>query len=106
MLLDTLKPVALLISILSLYGVFHTAFLLPATSLEDRIEHGLLLLALAACIATVSGLLFRESETGVPLSATLPVRLFLWTSAAMLILFAVSWYVETFVVLYRDTRRY
>jgi hypothetical protein len=105
MLLDTLKPFALLVSILALYGVFHAAFLLPATSVDERIRSGLMLLALAGCIAIASGMLFRESD-GVKLSATLPVRLFLWTSAAMVMLFAVSWYVETFVVLYRDTRRY
>jgi hypothetical protein len=110
MLLDAIKPVALLLSILSLYGVFHTAFLLPALSLEDRLRASLLTLALAACIALLSGLLFQETDdpahASSSLIATLPIQLFLWTTAAIVVLFAVSWYLETYVILRPTIRRY
>lgn len=127
MVLELAQPIAFLLSILSLYSVFHAAFLTPA-SLDDRIHHALLRLAFAAAIAVVSAYIFREADLqadarfdaefaahfgrgfGSPstqpptpsLVTTLPLRLFCWTVAAMAVLFAVSWYVETYVVLYRD----
>ncbi len=126
MVLDLLKPVSLLLSILSLLGVFHAAFLVPASTFEDRMLNGLLLLVVAAAISAVAGLLFREAEieaearfdaefkawfgahtppTPAPaLGDTLPVQVFCWSAAIMLILFAVSWYIETYCILYRDLR--
>ncbi|WP_263383924.1 hypothetical protein [Granulicella arctica] len=128
MVLDIAKPVALLLSILSLFSVFHAAFLVTATTVNDRIDDSLFRLAFAAGIAIISGLLFREAErdyearfdaefnaffgtTTAPapapsLAKTLPVRVFCWATAAMIILFAVSWYIETYVVLYNDIQRY
>ncbi len=114
MLLDVIKPGALLLCMLSLCAVFHATFLVPAASVEDRLRHGLLLLLLAGCIAIVSGLLFQDSATHeasspadkTGLMATLPMQVFLWTTVALSILFAVSWYLETYCVFYRDTRRF
>jgi hypothetical protein len=116
MLLELAKPVALLLCILSLYALFHTAFLIPGTLdvlgpgpiLHDRIVNSLTLLALAAGICLVSGLIFREStpEPHPSLSATLPLQLFYWSIGIMTLLFLASWYLETNVIFYRSTIRW
>ena len=118
MLLDLAQPAAFLLSILSLASVFHAAFLLPASTLEERLDAGLLRLALAAAIAIVAALIFREADaegdarfnadfrahfgagfdgsTAHPsLFTTLPLQLFCWATSVMIVLFAVSWYIET-----------
>jgi hypothetical protein len=105
MLLELAKPVALLLCILSLYAVFHTAFLIPASNLDQRISDSLQLLAVAAGIALVSGFIFLEPVSGqspgqspgrslnsTRLIATLPMQLFCWTVAALLILFLATLY--------------
>jgi hypothetical protein len=103
------KPVALVLCILSLYGVFHVAFLRPVDDLSQRIWDSLVLLALAAGISITSGLIFREapgkaSDGGSRLTSTLPIKMFYWASLVMLILFIVSWYLETDCIFYRDVR--
>jgi hypothetical protein len=113
MLLELAKPAALLLCLLSLYALFHTAFLstgspdllLPTQALHDRIVDSLLLFGLSAGICIVSGLLFREaaSEPHLSLSATLPLQLFYWATGIMLLLFIVSCYLETYCVFYRAT---
>jgi hypothetical protein len=114
MLLELAKPVALLLCLLSLYALFHTAFLaissadlmLPNPALQDRVLDTLLLFTLSAGICLVSALLFRES-TPTPhpsLSATLPLQLFYWATGIMLLLFVLSWYLETHCIFYRSTR--
>jgi hypothetical protein len=97
MLLELARPVALLLCILSLYAVFHTAFLVPATGLEQTIWDSLQLLAVAAGISLIGGLIFLEPLPGerlhsTRLVATLPMQLFCWTSIAILTLFIAAWY--------------
>jgi hypothetical protein len=105
MLLELARPVALLLCILSLYAVFHTAFLVPATGLEQTIWNSLQLLAVAAGISLVGGLIFQEPPSGAKVApmpgerlhntrlvATLPMQLFCWTSIAILVLFIAAWY--------------
>jgi hypothetical protein len=114
MLLEITKPVALLLCLLSLYALFHTAFLatgsldllVPGPALHDRIFDSLLLLGLSAGICIVSGLIFREAtpKPQPPLSATLPLKVFYWATGTMLLLFVISWYLETYCIFYRDTR--
>jgi hypothetical protein len=114
MLLELAKPVALLLCLLSLCALFHTAFLalgsnelmLPNQALHDRVLDSLLLFTLSAGICLISGLLFRETETNthLSLSATLPVQLFYWATGIMLLLFVLSWYLETHCIFYRSTR--
>ena len=116
MLLELAKPVALLLCLLSLYALFHTAFLIPGTLevlnpgpiLHDRIVDSLLMLVIATGIAIVSGLIFREStpEPHPSLSATLPLQLFYWSIGIMTLLFFASWYLETHVIFYRSTLRW
>jgi hypothetical protein len=63
MLVELAKPVTLISCILSLYAVFHTAFLIPSSEMDERICDSLGLLALAALISFVSGLIFRYATT-------------------------------------------
>jgi len=108
MFVEIAKAVALVFCILSLYAVFHSAFLSPAKTVDQRLVDSLAMLALAAGISVVSGLIFREGprpDTASPrLRATLPVQMFCWAAGVMAILFLVSWYLETYCVFYRDIR--
>ena len=97
------RPVALLLCILSLYAVFHAAFLAPEPDIEMRIWASLRLLALAGGISLAGGFLFVEGADGGRLTGTLPVQVFLWGALGMVLLFAVAWYLET-GVFYRDAR--
>jgi formate/nitrite transporter FocA (FNT family) len=107
MLHELAKPVALLLCIVSLCAVFYTAFLVPATDLEQRIWDSLALLSLAAGICLSSGMIFRETaQNGANLLLrTLPVQIFCWALGLMLLLFAASWYLETHCIFYKDVRR-
>ena len=103
MLLDLAKAVSLILSILSLYPVMLSAFFVPGSSWDDRLAMSLLKIASAACICFASGLLFtmrpRPSlRTFSMVFSTLPVRIFLWSMAAMSVLFLVSWYLEEYYV--------
>jgi hypothetical protein len=108
MLQEAVKPIALLLCLLSLCAVFYTAFLLPASGLEQRIWDSTILLSLAAGICMSSGMIFREpTPDGLePILQTLPVQLFCWATAMMAALFVVSWGLETYCVFYRDVRRF
>jgi len=103
------RLVSLIGSILSLYALFYTAFLTPSTDMSQRIYDSLPLLVLAAGISMIGGLVFRsprqEPHTGrTGFAAALPVQLFCWASSTMLVLFVVSWYLESHCIFYRDKR--
>lgn len=109
MLIEIARPVALLFCILSLYAVFHAAFLVPASDLHQKILESLTLLALSAGISLAGGLTFTEptsENTDHPqgIMHTLPMQLFCWGTAIIAILFLLSWYLESFYVLYKDPR--
>jgi hypothetical protein len=108
MLVEAVKPVALLLCLLSLCAVFSTAFFLPVSGLEQRIWDSTILLSLAAGICVASGMLFREAtEEGIePVMRTLPVRVFCWAVCIMVVLFVASWWLETYCIFYRDVRRF
>jgi hypothetical protein len=120
MLLEVVKPVALVLCMVSLFAVFYTAFLVPASDLEQRVWDSLALLSLAAGICISSGMIFRESShTGAdsigrqsghsrrdPLTRTLPVQMFCWGASLILALFVASWYLETYCIFYKDVRRF
>jgi hypothetical protein len=106
---EVAKPVALVFCILSLYALFNAAFLSLSIDMHQRICDSLSRLALAAAVCWISGLIFSDAyQDGAPavrrLTTTLPVRLFCWASVAMLVLFVVSWYLETHCIFYRDVR--
>lgn len=103
MLLDLAKAVSLTLSILSLYPVMLSAFFAPGTRWDDRLAMSLLNISLAACVCFASGFLFamrpRPSlRTFSMVFSTLPVRIFLWSMAAMSVLFVVTWYLEEYYV--------
>jgi hypothetical protein len=107
MLTEVAKPIALVLCMFSLCAVFYTAFLLPASDLEQRSLDAVVLLAFAAGICLTSGMIFRETERSAAgsLARTLPMQLFVWAVCAMLGLFLVSWYLETHCIFYKDVRR-
>jgi hypothetical protein len=95
--LELAKAVTFFLSLASLYWVAVAAFFQPGSRWEDRLLVALVRLAAAGCVCFVSGMLFRwparsNPDAGQPLTATLPVRLFLWGAAGLSALFAVSWY--------------
>lgn len=104
---EVAKPISLMLCLLSLCAVFHTAFLVQASSLDQRIRDSLELLALSGGIALASGLIFGESvqkpsTSNARLAATLPMQLFWWASGVMFLLFVGSWYLETYCIFYRN----
>jgi hypothetical protein len=81
----------------SLYWVALAAFFQPGSQWEDRLGVAAAKLLVAGCICFVSGALFRwpaktNPDAGQPLLATLPVRMFVWGSALIAVLFTMSWY--------------
>jgi hypothetical protein len=97
---EVAKLVAIVLCILSLYALFNTAFLAPFSDIHQRIWDSLVLLPLAAGISLMSGLIFRDARQGTRpggarLTTTLPVQMFCWASATMLVLFLISWYLES-----------
>jgi cation transport ATPase len=101
MLLDLVRAISFFLSILSLYWVMLSAFFVPGSRWQERLVDCLLRVALAACMCFASGLLFSwrpaasREKWESPLS-TLPVRLFFFGLAGMLILFMLSWYIEEY----------
>ena len=109
MLVEVAKPVTFILCILSLYAVFHAAFMAPS-DLQQKVYESILLLALSAIVSVISGLSFRAAEPEpqahqIRLISTLPLQLFCWARSIMLVLFLLSWYLETYCVFYKDVRR-
>jgi hypothetical protein len=100
MLLELGKFGSLLLSILCLIAVFHTAFLMPASGFEERIFASLEVFALAAGACLGSGWIFCrwDREVGIRNATVLtsfPMKVFWWASGTMLLLFIAAWYLET-----------
>jgi hypothetical protein len=106
--LEVAKPIAVALCMLSLCAVFNAAFLVQASDLESRSWTTVILLSLTAGICLASGMIFRESEESEAgsLMRTLPVQIFCWAVSLMLVLFLVSWYLETHCIFYKDVRRF
>ena len=97
MLLELLRPVSFFLSMLSLYPVLLSAFVVPGTRWEERLWMALLRVAVAGCLCFASGILFRQ-EDGGRLLATLPVRLFFCGAGGMSVLFCLSWWLDAYYV--------
>ena len=100
------KLIALTLSILSLLWLLGHAFFVPGSPWQDRLLQGIATVGLAGSICFAGGLVFElpnrkfDPEPPVPLTQTLPVRLFFWAVGLMAVLFAVSWFLaEDFVPL-------
>jgi hypothetical protein len=99
--LELARPLSFLLSLLSLYPVLLSAFFVPGTRWEERLETALLRAALAGCVCFASGMLYAwPAPAGghERLMQTLPVRVFLWAVAGMTVLFMLSWYLDTYYV--------
>ncbi|HUB30508.1 MAG TPA: hypothetical protein VL967_12465 [Terracidiphilus sp.] len=99
MLLDLSRALSFLLCILSLCWAVMSAFFVPGSGFEDRLTLAFFRLGIAACACFVSGLLFSwpsRARRHQPLTSTLPVQLFFWAAAAILILFLASWYFATY----------
>ena len=98
MLLELLRPVSFFLSMLSLYPVLGSAFVVPGTRGEERLWMALLRLAVAGCLCFASGLLFRQEARRGTLLTTLPVRLFFCAVGGMAVLFCLSWWLDAHYV--------
>jgi hypothetical protein len=103
MLLELLRPFSFFASMLSLYPVMLSAFCVPGSRWEERLQMALARVGFAACVCFASGILFSwpsraRTEPEEPLLSTLPVRLFFWALVGMAILFLISWYLEEYYI--------
>ena len=104
------KLAALLLCMLSLYGVFRTLFLAsedphvillqPPEIFNARLLDALALVALSAAISVLGAVIFREAEPKPrpSLAATLPIQVFSWSTSIMLTLFFLARFLETHYV--------
>jgi len=97
-LLDFAQALSFLLTILSLCALLDSAFFTPATRWEDRLIASFARIGLAACVSFVSGLLFHIADPKVPLTQTLPVRLFICALFGFALLFALAWYLDVYYV--------
>ncbi len=110
MFLELAKFASLLLSILALDAVFHTAFLEPGSHLEQQLLPALRMLLLAAAVSLGSAYLFRAQERRAgqgparhdgSVAGSFPMMIFWWGSGVMALLFAVAWLVERYDHLWR-----
>lgn len=95
--LDLAKAASFFLCILVIYRAAIHAFFDPGVPLHDRMLLALAYLFFAACVSVFSGFIFiwpvrSNPEYGQRLISTLPVRVFLWASVAIVALFVTSWY--------------
>jgi hypothetical protein len=85
--------------------VLLSAFFVPGTRWEERLEMALLRVALAGCICFTSGFLFALPDHGhfgnrggpyEPVLRTLPVRMFFCAVGGMTVLFLLTWWLDTY----------
>lgn len=104
MFLELAKFVSLLLAILSLDAVIHTAFLEPGSNLEHQLWPAVRMLLLAAAVSLGSGCVFRlwqQQQAGRRASSvagSLPMLIFWWASGVITLIFAVAWIVERYVL--------
>ena len=99
MLLELGKFGSLLLSLLCLFAVFHSAFLMQEAGLVDRLMNALKMLLVAGAICWGSGWIFHRWDLTVGIKnssivSTLPMKVFWWALALICILFALSAYLE------------
>jgi hypothetical protein len=100
MLLELSRALTFFLSMLSLYPVLVSAFFVPGKHWQERLLASLLYVVLAGCVCTISGLLFARPSPANPggdaLIKTMPVRLFFFALVGMALLFALTWYLDTY----------
>jgi hypothetical protein len=98
MLLEIGRAVSLALSFISLLVLLEGAFFIPATRWEERLVISISRIGFAACVCFASGTLFHYFEPKVPVTRTLPVRLFLFASFGFAVLFVIGWYLDVYYV--------
>jgi len=108
--LELAKFASLLLSILALDAVLHTAFLEPGGHLEQQLLPALRILLLAAALSLASGYIFRAGErragqgavrNGGSVAGSLPMMIFWWGSGIMALLYFLAWLLERYHRLWR-----
>jgi cation transport ATPase len=97
--LELAKAISLSVCILSLYWATISAFFVPGSQWRERLWMAFFKLLAAAAICFYSGMVFSWPSKTNPtafqrLTSTLPVRLFFWAFACIVLLFALSWYLS------------
>ncbi len=95
--LELAKGIAFLVCILSIYWAAISAFFVPGAQWDERLWIAAFKLLAAAAVCFYSGMVFswpsRTNPTAFQrLTSTLPVRLFFWAVAGIVVLFTLSWY--------------
>jgi hypothetical protein len=101
--LELAQFASLLLGILALDAVLHTAFLEPGRTLEQQLLPAVRMLLLAALACLGSGYIFRawQKKAGrrdASVASSLPMLIFWWAGGVISLLFAVSWIVERYVL--------
>jgi hypothetical protein len=101
MLLDLSRALSFVLSLVALDWATLGAFFVPGSTLQDRLGVATLRLGLAACVCFLSGIFFSwpspaHRNRHLPLTSTLPVRLFFCAVALIALLFLGSWYLATY----------
>ncbi len=101
MFLELAKFASLLLGILSLDELLHTAFLEPGRNLEQQLLPALRMLLLSGAVCLGSGYFFRiwqqkAGQRNATIAGSLPMLIFWWASGSMALLFLVSWLVERY----------
>ncbi len=101
MLLELAKFASLLLSILSLDAVLHSAFLEPGSNVQQRLLPSLDLLLVSAAVCLGSGYIFRAWEQkggkqGGSVATSLPMLIFWWGAGTIALLFALAWLLERY----------
>jgi hypothetical protein len=99
--LELAKFASLLLSILSLDAVFHSAFLEPGSNVRQRLLPSIDLLLVAAAVCLGSGYIFRAWELRAgkreaSLARSLPMLIFWWGAGTIALLYALAWLLERY----------
>jgi hypothetical protein len=99
--LELAKFASLLLSILALDAVLHSAFLEPGSNLEQRLLPSVDLLLVAAAIALTSGYIFhlgdaRAGKRSASVIGTLPMMIFWWGAGIIALLYGLGWLLERY----------
>ena len=101
MFLELAKFASLLLGILSLDALLHTAFLEPGRNVEQQLLPSLQMLLLAGAVCLGSGYIFRiwQQKAGqrkATIAGSLPMLIFWWAGGVIALLFFFSWLVERY----------
>ena len=102
--MELIKPVGLALCLLSLCAVFQVVFFAPELDAEQMAWKAVVLLALAAGIAISSGMIFLPDDArglGACLR-TLPMQVFCWGVAMMVLLYVAAQYCEAHCILVKN----